>query len=170
MSGSSELSVWGCRESWCGAGGSWGRAPRTPTPHPPRLRACDAGGILSSRGRGPCPPGPEAKVEKAPGSVQKGERARPRGIPASQSLSRNGSPQSPQVPPEGGPELGNSHGPDVDFGAVFLPGEKLGRGVGRAAALRAERVRVAQDARTVAQPEVCREGRTHQLRVTPPRT
>lgn len=50
---------------------------------------------------------------------------------------------------------GDSHGPDVDFGAVLLPGQQLGRGVGGAAALRAERVRVAQDARTVAQAEVC---------------
>lgn len=57
-------------------------------------------------------------------------------------------------------KLHNSHGPDIDFGAVFLPGKKLRRGVGGAAALRAERVRVAQDPRTVAQTKVCKEGRT----------
>lgn len=56
-------------------------------------------------------------------------------------------------------KLDNSHGPDVNFGAIFLPGKQFGRGVGRAAALRAERVRVAEDARTVAQTEVCEERR-----------
>lgn len=58
----------------------------------------------------------------------------------------------------------NSHGPDIDFGAVFLPGEKFRRGVGRAAALRAERVGVAQDPRTVAQTKVCKEGKTIRVR------
>ena len=37
-------------------------------------------------------------------------------------------------------KLDNSHGPDIDFGAVFLPGQQFGRGVRGAATLRAERV------------------------------
>lgn len=58
------------------------------------------------------------------------------------------------------PEVDNSHGPDVDLGAILLPGKKFRGGVGGAATLRAERVRVAQDPRAVAQTEVCTEGRT----------
>lgn len=57
-------------------------------------------------------------------------------------------------------KLDHSHGPDIDLGAVFLPGQKFRRGVGRAATLSAERVRVAQDPRAVAQTKVCEEGRT----------
>lgn len=53
-------------------------------------------------------------------------------------------------------KLSNSHGPDIDFGAVFLPGKEFGSGVGRTATLRAEWVGMAQDPRTVAQTKVCK--------------
>lgn len=55
-------------------------------------------------------------------------------------------------------KLSNSHGPDIDFGAIFLPGQKFRGSIGWTATLSAERVRVAQDSCTVAQAEVCKEG------------
>lgn len=48
----------------------------------------------------------------------------------------------------------NSHGPDVHFGPILLPGEQLRGGVGRTSTLGAERIRVAQDAGAVAKAKI----------------
>lgn len=56
-------------------------------------------------------------------------------------------------------KLDNSHGPDIDFGVIFLPGKEVGHGLQEAATLLAEWVGVAKDSCTVALTEVCKERR-----------
>lgn len=56
-------------------------------------------------------------------------------------------------------KLDNSHGTDVDLGTIFLPGKEVGGSLGEAVTLLAEWVGAVKDPCTVAQTEVCKEGR-----------